>query len=102
MSDLYYRFYQRMDEPAKIVGIPVMEFLISVGLASFFLIKGQLMFGLFMAVAFMMGIRTLKQGKGKKWLTALAYWYLPDFVLPMFFFVPLKVTPPSYQRLWLS
>ena len=103
MSDtLYYRFYQRMDEPTKIVGIPIVEFFIAVGLAAFCMLKGHLFVGLLLGIGFLAGVRSLRQGKGRKWLTALAYWYLPEFVLPMIFWSPLKVTPPSYKRLWLS
>ena len=101
-QDLYYRFYQRLDEPAKIIGIPVLEFFMATGLMLVFLMKGEVFWAVALPVTFLASVRSFRQGKGRNWLTALAYWYLPDVILPMIFWTPLKVTPPSYKRLWLS
>lgn len=102
MNPLYHRFYQRINDVPRLLGIPVGEAIPTVCIFFFLMYEGKMVLGLLLSAAFFSGVRLLKQGKSRKWITVLAYWYLPEFVLPIFFWLPLKVTSPSYKRHWLS
>lgn len=94
-----YRIPKSLDDPMRIVGMPVDE-LVLIGLLSLpFLFAGM------MVTAIIVGVTTwfsykyiLKKGQPPSFLINAIYWYLPSFISKPL----LRSTPDSGQRLYIA
>jgi len=93
-----YRFPATFDAELRLFGLPVDELILLTAppIIAFFGFNA-LVTGLVIGLAFWLGIRKLKQGRGSNWLYSWLYWHLPAFVFRLFY----KKLPPSSNRKWI-
>lgn len=93
-----YRIPERLDEPTRIVGMTMDEFIPSVGLFSYFFFSGEQLTAIVTFLISIVGLKLLKRGKGGGWLMNLCYWYMPKDISKSF----IKHTPASQSREYIA
>lgn len=93
-----YIVCKTLDQPARIIGLPIDEFILSATTTLVFLLLGKTILCWALGLAVLIFMKVMKRGQGSGWLINVCYWYLPAFILKMF----LRFTPPSHQREWVS
>ena len=97
MSDKY-RFPKCLDEEKRIVGLPIDEAIVVIGifLVSFYM--GMTVVGIVVATLSWMGLRHVKKGENTFFLLFLGYWVLPKEISGVLF----MKTPTSKIREWVA
>ena len=93
-----YVVCKTLDQPTRIVGLPVDEFIIAEILMGIFIFMGKLILSMGIAIPTVVLIRVMKKGHGAGWLLNVLYWYLPQNLTKVF----VRFTPASHQREWIS
>lgn len=93
-----YRFPKCLDEEKRVVGLPLDEAIVVIGvfLVSFYL--GMTVVGIVVAAAAWMGLRHLKKGENTFFLLYMSYWTLPKEISGVLF----RKTPTSKIREWVA
>lgn len=98
MKNERYIIYHRINDPHRILGLPLDEAIPILLVTGLFWYVGAMVAGFMISAVFFVAIRHFKQGQGSGWLKSLAYWFLPDFC----FRLSLSMTPASFRRFWIS
>ncbi|EHF4936995.1 type IV conjugative transfer system protein TraL [Enterobacter hormaechei] len=93
-----YRFPKTLSEQARILGLPLDEFIPAAVFGGILMLNKSYMFGMIVAVVLWQLIRTAKRGKSSKWLYNWCYWYLPIELLRVVY----KIIPDSSYRKWIK
>lgn len=93
-----YIVCKTLDQPARIIGLPMDEFILMAIVSSVFFILGKPILAMILGLLTIISIRVMKRGQGSGWLINIIYWYMPDFMLKAF----IRFTPPSHKREWIS
>lgn len=93
-----YVVCKTLDQPTRIVGLPVDEFIITAILMGIFIFMGKLILSMGIAILTVVLIRVMKRGNGAGWLLNVFYWYLPQSLTKAF----VRFTPASHHREWIS
>lgn len=93
-----YVVCKTLDQPTRIVGLPVDEFIIAEILMGIFIFMGKLILSMGIAILTVVLIRVMKRGHGAGWLLNVFYWYLPQSLTKAF----IRFTPASHYREWIS
>lgn len=93
-----YLVPKTLDAPARILALPLDEFIPALLLGVFFFLSGQVVLSLIIATLAVIMIRLLKQGQGSAWLINVCHWYLPKVVMTHL----LQKTPPSQNREYIA
>jgi len=91
-----YHIPQHLDEPFRLILWTLDEFLVFFApFILFLLFLNSPLIGLAIGAGLLFGLKKIKGEQGHYFLYNLLYWYAP-------FLMPLKATPPSYQRTFLG
>lgn len=93
-----YLVPRTLDEPIRILGLPLDEFIPTCALAIFFFMLGKVILTISMPVLTVVGIKMMKKGQGSSWLINLCHWYLPKVVMLLL----LRHTPPAENREYIA
>lgn len=93
-----YIVCKTLDQPIRVFGLPLDEFIFMIISSSFLFISGKQVLGVVIAILSVVLIKILKKGQGSGWLLNVCYWYLPEIFLKPF----LRFTPASHKREWIG
>lgn len=93
-----YLVCKTLDEPIRIVGLPLDEFIVTAIISGVFFISGKIILAMVSIVLTIVLLRVMKKGQGGSWLLNICYWYLPSFMSKPI----LRFTPESHRREWIS
>ena len=92
-----YVVCKTLDQPVRIIGLPIDEFLITIIFSGFFFFCGKLILSMVVALLTIIAMRMMKRGQGSGWLINIFYWYLPRNLSKAF----IRHTPDSKNREWI-
>ena len=93
-----YVVCKTLDQPMRIIGLPLDEFVITAILSGIFIFLGKLILSMGLAILTVVLMRAMKKGQGASWLLNVFYWYLPQSFTKAF----IRFTPGSHHREWIS
>jgi conjugal transfer pilus assembly protein TraL len=93
-----YLVCKTLDQPVRLIGLPLDEFIPTVILGGLFFSLGKVITALVLMVLVVIAMRVMKKGQGSGWLLNLSYWYLPTWITQSF----LRFVPASKHREWIS
>ena len=93
-----YIVCKTLDQPVRIVGLPLDEFIITIVLSGIFFMLGKLILSMVVALLCIILLRLIKRGQGSGWLLNILYWYMPNVIIKTI----LRFTPASNHREWIS
>lgn len=93
-----YLVPKTLDAQARVLGLPLDEFIPSIFFAVFFFLLGKVVLSIAIPVITVVLIKMMKQGQGSAWLINLCHWYLPKVVMTHL----LRKTPPSQNREYIA
>ena len=93
-----YVVCKTLDQPIRIIGLPLDEFVITAIFSGFFIVVGKLILSMVVALISIILLRLMKRGQGSGWLINIFYWYLPQKLSKAF----IRHTPASRHREWIS
>ena len=98
MKKSLYIVQKTLDEPTRIVGLTLDEFIPAALMALILFLAGNPLSSLVVGLMVVVAMRIAKKGQGASWLLNLMYWYLPKcfmkYVLPK--------TPASENREYIA
>lgn len=93
-----YVVCKTLDQPTRIIGLPLDEFIMTAILSGIFVFMGKLILSIAIMILTIVLIRLMKKGQGAGWLLNVFYWYLPQNLTKAF----IRFTPASQYREWIS
>lgn len=93
-----YVVCKTLDQPTRIIGLPLDEFIPAAFLAVLFFALGKVIISILLCVFVVILMRLMKKGQGSGWLMNVCYWNLPGFMMQSV----LRFTPQSHNRDWVS
>jgi len=93
-----YIVCKTLDQPVRLVGLPLDEFMLAAVLSGIFFLSGKIILAMAAAVLSIVFLRVMKKGQGSSWLINTFYWHLPSFMIK----AALRYTPSSHHREWIS
>ena len=93
-----YVVCKTLDQPTRIIGLPLDEFIITAILCGIFVFMGKLILSMAIAILTVVLMRLMKKGQGAGWLLNVFYWYFPQHLTKAF----IRFTPASHHREWVS
>lgn len=93
-----YVVCKTLDQPTRIIGLPLDEFVITAILSGIFVFMGKLILSMAIAILTVVLMRLMKKGQGAGWLLNVLYWYFPRHLTKAF----IRFTPASHHREWVS
>lgn len=93
-----YVVCKTLDQPERIIGLPLDEFFITAILCGIFIFMGKLILAMGVAIITVVLMRVMKKGQGSGWILNVFYWYFPQSLTKAF----IRFTPASHHREWIS
>jgi len=93
-----YVVCKTLDQPLRLIGLTLDEFIPAAILFSVFFGLGKVLTSLVVSFLSVIIIRVMKKGQGSSWILNWCYWTLPLVMTRLIF----QHTPGSHQREWVS
>ncbi len=93
-----YLVPKTLDAPARVLGLPLDEFIPALIFAIFFFLIGKPIGSIAISAVTVILVKVMKKGQGSSWLINLCHWYLPKRVMVQL----LRKTPPAQHREYIA